>query len=133
MTPDSWRARRARLLEAVRVHAGWAQGLREAIDDGTAWIDLWSIEPERACGFGRYLTGPSLDPSVVRRPRYAQVRALHARFHELAARVVLAAQSGEREDAAEVLRAEFDVVSLALLAAMSAWVRELTARIATPV
>jgi methyl-accepting chemotaxis protein len=78
------------------------------------------VRRDDLCAFGQWLMG---DAALREAPLYADVLALHARFHLEAARVLHIALEGRAQEAAAAMEpgSDFDEASSALVAALAAW------------
>lgn len=129
MTPTAAKTRRGHLLAAIEAHRCWLTGLEMAVCEGASWVDLDTVEPEAACEFGRYLADLASRGGASQLPRYRQVREMHAGFHTLAGQVLRLAQAGRQDQARVLCESDLQSCGMALLAAMSAWVREIEGRL----
>lgn len=130
MTPTAAKTRRGHLWAAIEAHRCWLTGLGMAVRDGASWVDLDTVEPEAACEFGRYLAELASRGGASQLPRYGQVREMHAGFHTLAGQVLRLAQAGHQDQARMLFEADLQTRGIALLAAMSGWVKEIEGRLA---
>ncbi|HRQ59268.1 MAG TPA: DUF3553 domain-containing protein [Azoarcus taiwanensis] len=80
--------------------------------------------------FGRYLADLTSRGGASQLPRYRQVREMHAGFHTLAGQVLRLAQAGRQDQARVLCETDLQTRGIALLAAMSAWVKEIEGRLA---
>lgn len=86
-------------LEIINAHVRWKERLLAHIEGRSAEkLDPAVIARDDQCQMGKWIYG---DGKLFQdTPQYAQVRAEHARFHQIAANVVRHVDSGDRGDAA---------------------------------
>lgn len=105
---------------AIAAHGQWKVRLRDAISTGDSEFKVAVVKLDNQCPFGKWLYGGGQHsfPSV---SYYEQVRELHARFHEEAARVLLLATTGKTEEAKAALASgsAFSKISGSLVGALS--------------
>jgi len=117
----------AQLDKALEAHAKWKARLRMAIAMGKCETPISQIRADDQCDFGKWLKGPAAQGPIARSSHFAEVKRLHAAFHQEAARVATAAGEG-RKDAAEKAMATngtYASASAALTNALFAWKWEL--------
>lgn len=86
------------VVNALAAHEGWKRRLHQAIATGTAEITVAQASVDDACAFGKWLHNDV--PWRVRKTwDYANVRKLHAAFHEEAGRVLALAIEGQSDAA----------------------------------
>lgn len=83
---------------AVKAHGMWLARLRRAIEDKKSEFDPAIVKTDSNCEFGKWLYG-SFPASLRGTPVFEEIRALHARFHAHAGRILEAALSGKTADA----------------------------------
>jgi len=108
--------------KAISKHAMWKMHLRTAIDTGKSDWDPETVRLDNLCDFGKWLY--ALQGSEQASPDWIRVNKLHAVFHDVAAKVLQFALSGQKELAEEALngnRSEFKQASAQLTNAMVAW------------
>lgn len=105
---------------AISAHTAWNANLSAAVSSGQGGLQGHDVARDDLCAFGRWLMG---DPSLREAPLYAEVLALHARFHLEAARVLDIALEGRTQEAAAAMErgSAYDDASSALLTALAAW------------
>lgn len=105
---------------AISAHLSWKTHLSVAIGSGESGFRVDEVARDDLCPFGRWLMG---DAAVREAPPYPEVLALHARFHQEAARVLALALGDRGEEAAAAMArgSPFEEASSALLAALVAW------------
>ena len=120
MTADAFRAQ---VSAAINAHALWKAHLGTAITLGSAPFRVEDVGRDDRCKFGQWLHGLRSEKNA---PQFEVVRALHARFHEEAARVLELALSGKAEEArARVApEGEYATTSAQLVEALLAWSEE---------
>lgn len=107
---------------AIGAHGMWKTRLKDAVTTGVSEFNVETVKVDNRCEFGRWL---HQEASVQTRadPRYAQVRTLHAQFHQEAAAVLAQALAGKQTEAraALALRSPFASASARLTQAMVDW------------
>lgn len=117
----------AELDQYIAAHGMWKARLRQVLASGKSDASPQTIRRDDQCDFGRWLHGASL--AERRAPEYQMIKALHARFHVAAAKVVELAVAGRRADAESsmAMGGEFFAASTELTTAMKGWKRALAA------
>jgi methyl-accepting chemotaxis protein len=117
------------IMKAIGAHGQWKTRLLQAIETGKFDGTVETVRVDNHCAFGKWLYGPTLDAKDKLSSHYKEVRELHARFHEQAARVVSLALEGKKQEARQALAidGEYSKVSSQLTTAMSAWLKSLAA------
>ena len=110
----------AQIRVALASHAMWKHHLEAAIRTGRAARPADEVRREDRCAFGAWLLG--LEP-LRAVPQFGEVRELHARFHEEAARVLELAVAGQAVAAAQAMaeRGRFERASRDLREALERW------------
>jgi hypothetical protein len=110
---------------AIAAHAKWKYRLFQAIKTGKSDWTVSQVQADDRCDFGQWLL--SLPPSQRDTDRYEKVRALHTKFHAVAADVLELALTGRKEEAesAIALGSHFSALTAELTLALSAWQEEL--------
>jgi len=105
---------------AISAHAAWKTHLSVAIGFFEKKFQVDEAARDDLCAFGRWLMG---DAALREAPLYAEVLALHARFHLEAAQVLGTALAGRRAEACAAMApgSAFDGASAQLVAALKAW------------
>ncbi len=113
----------AQIRVALASHAMWKHHLENAIATGRTPRAPEEVEREDRCAFGAWLLGLE-DLRSAR--QFFEVRELHARFHEEAARVLRLAVEGQPEAAGRAMadRGGFERASRDLKAALERWAAE---------
>lgn len=113
----------AQIRVALASHAMWRHHLEHAVLTGRAPRSPEEVRCEDRCAFGAWLLG--LAP-LRAAPQFGEVRHLHARFHEEAARVLELAIQGQPQAAAQAMAAQgrFDRAARDLREALEAWAAE---------
>ncbi|MBK7906668.1 MAG: CZB domain-containing protein [Gemmatimonadetes bacterium] len=113
--------------KAIGAHGMWKTRLKTAIGTGKIDVPVATIRADDQCEFGKWLAGSAIPAAVKGSPRYAEVRKLHAEFHQQAARVAALATEGKKAEAeqAVALTGPFSGASARLTAAMQGWKTEL--------
>ena len=109
--------------KAIGAHGMWKTRLKTAISSGKIDMPVATIRADDQCDFGKWLNGPAIGPALKGSPGFAEVRKLHAEFHQQAARVAVLASEGKKAEAeqAVALTGPFSGASARLTAAMRNW------------
>jgi len=95
-------AHNAELMKAIGCHGQWKMKLRTAIGCGKLELSVETIRSSDACEFGNWLRAVKEgDPSDGE--FLPKIRALHAEFHKVAARVAELAVQGKQKEAEGIL------------------------------
>lgn len=118
------------IMKAISAHGLWKSRLTQAIETGKTDATVETVRADNQCAFGKWLYGMTLDAKDKLSPHYKEVRALHAKFHEVASYVLELALSGKKQEAQRLLSldGEYAKVSSQLTTAMSAWTKSLPAQ-----
>lgn len=105
---------------AISAHGAWKTHLSIAIGSGQSRFQVADARRDDGCPFGQWLQG---DASLRAAPPYAGVKALHARFHLEAAKVLATALDGKKDEARAAMApgSAFDATSSELVKALIAW------------
>ena len=108
------------IVHAIGLHVYWEHEFAQAINDGRYWVHPEIIECDIECALGHWLYGlSSVEQSS---EHFKLVQALHATFHQEAARVMRLALAGEIAAAQTSLGVGLhNNLSTALLIAMREW------------
>ena len=111
------------LQKAIAAHARWKTRLRDAIDSEKLDVPVSAIKTDNQCEFGKWLYGSELATEEKGTAHYKEVKELHARFHQEAAKVAELALSGKKDAAEAVMGASGDYgrASADLTLAVSRW------------
>jgi methyl-accepting chemotaxis protein len=110
----------AALTKAIAAHGAWKMRLKEAISTGVDASTRDKVRLDNLCDFGKWLY--SADAATMADSRFANIKDLHAQFHETAADVVAMALAGKRADAEKAMAlGTYALISLKLTTAMVAW------------
>lgn len=120
MTADAFRAQ---VSAAINAHALWKAHLGTAITLGSAPFKVEDVGRDDRCKLGQWLHGLRGEKNA---PQFEEVRALHAHFHEEAAKVLDLALSGRADEArARVApESEYATTSTRLVEALLRWSEE---------
>lgn len=120
MTADAFRAQ---VNAAINAHALWKAHLGTAITLGSAPFRVEDVGRDDRCKLGQWLHGLRAEKAA---PQFEQARALHARFHEEAAKVLDLALAGRADEArARVApEGEYATTSLQLVEILVRWSEE---------
>lgn len=108
---------------AILAHGMWKSHLAMAIGSGQSKFAVADAKKEDTCQFGKWLLG---DPGLKKSPHFANIRALHATFHQEAAKVLAMALEGKKDEARVAMgrEAPFEATSGTLTRALLAWKKE---------
>ena len=112
------------LNSAVSAHGQWKARLAAAIKEGKSDFTPSVVRMDNQCPFGKWMYG-EIDPASKASPNYAKTRALHAKFHEEAAKVLYLAVSGKAAEASALMvpGSEFAKASSQITVALGEWSR----------
>lgn len=108
------------IQKAIGIHGKWKLYLREAIQTGRSDMTIQSTKPDNLCELGKWLYGPSI-PEYAKSHHYKEVIETHAQFHEIAAKVLEFALSGDTLQARGLMDTEYSLVSSNLCSALKKW------------
>jgi hypothetical protein len=108
---------------AILAHGMWKSHLAMAIGSGQSKFAVAEAKKEDACQFGKWLLG---DAALKKSPHFANIRTLHASFHQEAAKVLAMALEGKKEEARTAMGRDsaFETTSATLTKALLAWKKE---------
>lgn len=108
---------------AILAHGMWKSHLAMAIGSGQSKFAVADAKKDDGCQFGKWLLG---DPALKRSPRFAEVRALHASFHQEAAKVLALALEGKKDEARAAMASGsgFETTSSSLTKLLLTWKKE---------
>ncbi len=115
-----------RLKAAISAHGSWKVRLHKVVATASSDIDVAVASRDDQCVFGKWIHLES-GPEVRQNPRYPVVRDLHARFHQLAGRIIFDSTSGRHSQAVETVRfgGELDRLLAQLIGEINDWRDEL--------
>jgi len=113
------------LEAALAAHVIWMSELRQAIVNAATTPGAECVRADDKCPFGRWLYGPTLSLEERATEYYREVRALHAEFHQVGARVLELAAQGKVFEAYRILYGEYLTMSGRLALAIRAWQKAL--------
>lgn len=104
--------------------------LLEIVATASSDIDPAAAARDDQCVFGKWIHVES-GPEVRQNPRYAVVRDLHARFHQMAGRIIFDSTSGRPSQALETVRfgGELDRLLARLIGEINDWRDELAGQL----
>jgi ABC-type transporter Mla subunit MlaD len=114
------------LKAAIAAHGAWKARLMEVVATGSSELDPAAVSRDDKCPFGVWIYQGS-PPEARSSANYEQIRALHAKFHQLAGQILRQATANERQQAVQAVRfgGELDKLSAGLISAINAWRDEL--------
>lgn len=108
--------------KAIAAHGVWKVRLRDAIASGASDYKPETVALDNACDFGRWFYAiPEADRPL---EFWAKVKKLHARFHQVAGRVLELALGGKPEEALAMMTdmgGGFVTTSIELTNTLAAW------------
>lgn len=121
---------RLQIEQALGTHGLFKLRLRQAIASGRLETATVSLGSHAECAFGKWMASPGVAPATRATPQFAQVQALHERFHQAAARVADLAASGHEAEAQAAMEkdGDFGVAASEFAAAMTDWMVVLGAK-----
>ncbi len=119
-----------RLKAAISAHGSWKVRLLAVVATASSDIDPAVAARDDQCVFGKWIHVES-GPEVRQNPRYAVVRDLHARFHQMAGRIIFDSTSGRPTEAIETVRfgGELDRLLARLIGEINDWRDELAGQL----
>lgn len=114
------------ITAAVSAHGQWKARLATAIKEGKSEFAPAVVRQDNQCAFGKWLYN-EIDAASKTDPHYAKVKALHATFHEEAAKVLTLAVSGKTAEATAAMAfgSDFAKASSQITTALGDWSRSL--------
>jgi chromosome segregation ATPase len=115
-----------RLKAGVAAHGAWKARLMEVAVTGVSTFDPAVVGSDDKCPLGVWLYQECTSQER-QSSNYDRVRELHARFHELAGRILQQAMGGRRREAEEAVAfgGPFDTLSAELVGIINGWRDEL--------
>jgi methyl-accepting chemotaxis protein len=110
----------AALTKAIAAHGAWKMRLKAATSKGTDASTQDKVRLDNLCDFAKWLY--DADAATIADSHYANIKDLHAQFHETAADVLAMVLAGKRADAEKTMVfGTYALISLKLTTAMVAW------------
>ena len=95
------------LKEVLDAHKGWKSKLENELSgQSSVPIDVTETAKDHVCTLGKWVYGPGKNKYAAL-PEYESMRKAHANFHLVAAEVVIEHQSGNKEQAQNLLKTKF--------------------------
>ncbi|MBF0361918.1 MAG: CZB domain-containing protein [Oligoflexia bacterium] len=93
--------------EAINTHIAWKKKLRDFILNRVGAYDVNVVCQDNLCEFGKwlYVEGGRKYASF---PKFNELISVHAKFHKLAADILIKAQEGKKEEALKMLEEKSD-------------------------
>ena len=113
--------------DAIKVHGLWLARLKQALESGASDLRPEVVGRDNACEFGEWLQRYK-NERIGASELFQEIKILHAEFHVTAARILLLALQGDREEALQKMRnKESDFIQLSgkLILALRALQNEL--------
>ncbi|HYA36093.1 MAG TPA: CZB domain-containing protein [Candidatus Binataceae bacterium] len=110
------------IKSAIAAHGMWKARLTSAIDSGSSDVSPATIQLDDHCEFGKWLHYGEA-AKFKDSPHYTRCLALHRQFHLVAAKVLMLALSGKKEQAARSMgpMGDWTNASADLTKAMMEW------------
>jgi methyl-accepting chemotaxis protein len=121
MSAGTMSALKDQISKAIGAHGMWKARLLQAVSTGKVETPPEVVEKDDQCDFGKWLASIATDPAQRTGANFVEVRALHAKFHGCAAKVLRVAVKGDRATATKLMDGEYADVSTALTSAMMRW------------
>ncbi|TXG83617.1 MAG: hypothetical protein E6R12_07260 [Sphingomonadales bacterium] len=114
------------IQKAIGAHGLWKGRLLSVIECGRIDAAPADIRSDDKCDFGKWLVSPMIAEAVKATDNYCTCKALHARFHVVAAEVVEHALAGRKAEAQAMmaLSGSYHAASAELVRALMAWKRD---------
>lgn len=96
-------------MEIIGAHVMWKQRLTSFLAGSSEELNPDLIRLDDRCALGKWIYGDGKPMSQL--PRYEEVRALHAQFHQYAADVVNLHLSGNTAEAEKLLQGDYSRLS----------------------
>lgn len=114
------------IKNAIAAHGMWKARLKGVIDTGNLDVPVETIRVDNQCPFGKWLYGSTIPANVKASAQYSKVKALHADFHKVAAKVAETALAGRKDEARQLLevKGEYAGISSKLTQEMMGWLNE---------
>jgi methyl-accepting chemotaxis protein len=111
---------KAQINAAISAHGMWKTRLYNAMTLKTADVTVADAQRDDRCKLGQWFHGLEAERS---QPQFEVVRALHARFHAEAGRILALALAGQAKEARAAMDpgTEYDRVSTQLTDALNRW------------
>lgn len=111
---------------AIAMHSIWKARLDRCVETGSFDTPVDVVARDNECYFGKWLYGVTLTPAIRASENYQRVQACHARFHQVAAKVVELSLAGKKRDAANLmaLNGEYTQVTSELIRELKAWAQK---------
>ena len=112
---------KSKIQAAIEAHTMWFLRIRTAIEKKISDFKPEIVKTDNNCEFGKWLYGDF--PLEFRNtPIYREIKEHHAKFHQLAGKILELALSGKTQEAVKAMEAgsEFKVLSLGLITKLNA-------------
>ena len=108
---------------AIASHSMWKARLEKCIDAGVFDIPVDIITMDNECYFGKWLYGEAMTPIIRSSEEYKRVKECHAKFHQVAAKIVALSLSGNKTEAANLMSSngEYTRITTELVRELSSW------------
>lgn len=111
------------IRSAIASHSMWKARLDKCIDTGVFDTPVDVIVMDGECYFGKWLYGETMTPTIRDSEEYKRVKECHAKFHHVAAKVVILSLAGKKREAANLMSSngEYTIVTAELVKELSSW------------
>ena len=115
---------REEIVAAILAHGQWKARLITAIETGKSDFTPDNVKVDDKCAFGKWFH--SLSGEDLKSPYYNEVKELHAKFHQIAARILDLAITGKKEEAQTAMgpTSEYMEISTQLILTLGRWKNE---------
>lgn len=111
---------RKQIEKAISAHEQWKGRLLKAIEQEHSELDVDTIAHDGLCEFGHWLKSEVSDKYRAS-DNYIVVEDLHARFHSVAAEVIVAVKENDIFAARAILHDQYRLISSSLRFALELW------------
>lgn len=115
------------IQSAIAMHSMWKARLDNCIETGEFDTPVHVVEMDNQCYLGKWLYGESIPSAIRQSEAYQTVKESHARFHQVAAKVVELALEGNKEEAYRLMsgNGEYTKATTDLVNKMMVWASNL--------
>lgn len=108
---------------AIAMHSMWKARLDKCIETGEFDTPLHIVEQDDQCHLGKWLYGENIPSAARTSEAYQKVRDSHAKFHQVAAKVVELALAGNKQEAYRLMSSngEYTKATTDLVSKMMDW------------
>ena len=108
---------------AIIEHYLWGERLRNAIESGVSSISVEEAATDKLCPLGKWLYSDHISHTERQLPKYGELIALHAKFHQHASEILSLALAGNKMEALARLSvtSDYATTSLMLTGILKTW------------